>query len=228
VHGLLVTLVMAGAGAAPALAQTQADEAVWTALSMRGPLTATGSWRWSADTLARSRNGVNTLDILFEALWLTHDVNDRVTVGVAYAFGAGFLDTRTLFEHRGAQQVSWSRGRRPRVSVRSLIEERFISGRNSALLRAREQVKVVWPIAARGRINGLVSEEILVQADTRRLSDPVLDGNRLFVGVGGRLTPRHAVEVGYFNVLARAGAQGYRRSHVLSLSVATTVSRMRP
>ena len=56
VFALVLTLALAGA--APALAQTpsaqtRSDEAVWTALSMRGQLTETGSWRWSADTLAR-------------------------------------------------------------------------------------------------------------------------------------------------------------------------------
>lgn len=154
--------------AAPALAQTppaqtQNDGAVWTALSMRGELTETGSWRWSADTLAQSRDGVNTLDCVFESVMVTRRVGEHTTVGVAYVFGAGFLDS------------------------------------------------------------GIASDEVLVQADARRVSAAVLDGNRLFVGIGRRLTPRSAMEIGYLNVLAQAGAHGRRRSHVLLLSLAATL-----
>lgn len=225
VFALVLTLVLSGF--APALAQTpsaqtRSDEAVWTTLSMRGQLTETGSWRWSADTLARSRDGVNTLDFLFEHVMVTRGVGEHATVGLAYAFGAGFLETGTLLEHRAAQQLTWASSRRTRVSLRNLLEERFISGRDSVLLRAREQVKVAWPLVSRGRLTGIASNEVLVQADARRVSAAVLDGNRLFVGVGRRLTPRSAMEVGYVNVLARAGSHGDRRSHVLSLSLVAT------
>jgi hypothetical protein len=221
-----LVLTVALSGAAPALAQTpcaqtQSDEAVWTAVSMRGQLTETGSWRWSADTLARSRDGVNTLDFLFEYVMVTRGVGEHATVGFAYAFGAGFLETGTLLEHRAAQQLTWAYGRRTRVSLRNLLEERFISGRDSVLLRAREQVKAAWPLRSRLRLTGIVADEVLVQANARRVSTAALDGNRLFVGVGRRLTPRSAVEVGYLNVLAR-GSHGDRRSHVLSLSLAAT------
>jgi hypothetical protein len=228
VVALVLTLALASAAPAPAQtpsAQAQSDEAVWTALSMRGQLTETGSWRWSADTLARSRDGVNALDFLFEYVMVTHGVGEHATIGFAYAFGAGFLETGTLLEHRAAQQLTWAYGSRPRVFLRNVLEERFISGRDSALLRAREQAKIAWPLVSRGRLTGIVSNEVLVQADARRMSTPVLDGNRLFVGVGRRLTPRSAIEVGYVNVLARAGSDGFRRSHVLSLSLATTQER---
>jgi hypothetical protein len=225
-----LVLTLALSGALPALAQTpsaqtQSDEAVWTALSMRGQLTEAGPWRWSADTLARSRAGVSTLDFLFEYVMVTRGIGEHATVGLAYAFGAGFLETGTLLEHRAAQQLTWTYGRRTRLSIRNLFEERFISGHDSALLRAREQVKVAWPLVSRGRLAGIVSDEVLVQADARRVSTAVLDGNRLFVGVGRRLTPRSAMEVGYLNVLARAGSHGNRRSHALSLSLAATLSR---
>lgn len=226
-RGVVIALVLtlALSGAAPALAQTpsaqtESDAAVWTALSMRGHLTETGSWRWSADRLARSRDGVNTLDFLFGAVTLTRRVGEHATIGFAYAFGAGFRETGTLLEHRAAQQLTWAYRRRTRLSLRNLLEERFISGPDSVLLRAREQVKVAWPLVSRGPLTGIVSDEVLVQADARRVSMAVLDGHRLFVGVARRLTPRSAMEVGYLNVLARAGSHGLRRSHVLSLSLA--------
>lgn len=226
VFARVLTLALAGAVPAvaqPPSAQTRREGAVWTALSLRGQLTETGSWRWSADTLARSGDGLNTLDFLFEYVMVTHGVGEHASVGFAYAFGAGFLETGTLLEHRAAQQLTWAYGRRTRVSLRNVLEERFISGRDSVLLRAREQVKVAWPLVSRGRLTGIVSDEVLVQADARRVSTPVLDGSRLFVGVGRRLTPRSAMEIGYLNVLARAGSHGHRRSRALSLSLAATL-----
>lgn len=226
VLALVLMLVLSGATTALAQAPSAAtgrDGAVWTALSMRGQMTDTGPWRWSADTLARSREGVNTLDFLFEYVMLTRGVGEHATVGFAYAFGAGFLESGTLLEHRTAQQLTWAYGRRTRVSLRNVLEERFISRRDSVLLRAREQVKIAWPLVSRGRLTGIVSGEILVQADARRVSTAALDGDRLFAGVGRRLTPHSTMEVGYLNVLARAGAHGFRRRHVLSLSVATTL-----
>jgi hypothetical protein len=226
VFALVLTLALDGAASAFAQtpsAQARTDEAMWTALSMRGQLTETGSWRWSADTLARSRDGVNTLDSLFEYVMVTHGVGEHASVGFAYAFGAGFLDAGTLLEHRAAQQLTWAYGRRTRASLRSVLEERFMSGRASVLLRAREQAKVAWPLGSRGRLTGIVSDQVLVQADARRVSTPVLDGNRLFVGISRRLTPRSTMEVGYSNVLARGGSRGDRRSHALSLSLAATL-----
>lgn len=223
-----LALTVAVSGAAPVLAQTPSartgsDGGVWTALSMRGQLTATGTWRWSADTLVRSRNGVDTLDSLFESVTVTRAVGEHAAVGFAYAFGAGFPTSGTATEHRGVQQLTWAHGRRTRMSMRTRLEERFISGRDSVLLRARAQVKVAWPLVSRGRLTGIVSDEVLVQADARRVSTAAIDGNRLFVGVDRRLTPRGAIEVGYLNVLARRGSHGLRRSHVLSLSLVVTL-----
>jgi hypothetical protein len=109
-----------------------------------------------------------------------------------------------------------------------MLEERVISGRDAVLLRGREQVKVAWPLVSHGRLTGIVSDEVFVQADARRVSAAALDGHRLFVGIGRRLTPRSAMEVGYLNALVRADGHDHRRSHVLVLSVSATRSQTPP
>jgi hypothetical protein len=158
---------------------------------------------------------------------VTRDVGRGGGVGFGYAVGAGFRNSGALFEHRLTQMVTWSGGVRTRVSLRSLLEERFITGRDAMLLRARQQVRVIWPLAARRGLWGVVSEEVLVQADSRALTSPRLNGNRLFVGMGRALTPRSAVEIGYMNVYSSTGSNRRQSSHVLSASLAVSLSRGR-
>lgn len=218
--GLLLMALMAFGVAGPAMAQTTTDEGVWASASMQGKVSADSAWRWSADTLVRSRDGAETLDFLAGGLTLTRDVTRRTSVGAGYLFAAGFADSGPLFEHRFLQQVAWKTGGRTVVSFKTRLEERFVIGRN-AMLRVRQQARVVWPLASHGRLQGVVSEELLVQSDARALAFR-LDGNRLFIGVGRRLTPSSTVEIGYMNVYARQGSNR-RRGHVMSIAVSTAL-----
>jgi hypothetical protein len=213
--------------AVTATGQTTTDAGVWTAVSLRGPISADRAWGWTADSFLRSRDGVQTLDFVLGHVMVTRDVTERVGVGFGYGFAAGFEDSGALLEHRFTQQVGWSRGLRTRLSVRSLVEERFIVGQDAMLLRARQQVRVVWPLARQGRLRGVVSEEVLVQADSRALTAPRLHSNRAFAGIGRTLTSRTAMEVGYLNSYSMAGSNRPQRSHVLSASLAVSLSEGR-
>jgi hypothetical protein len=223
---LAVTLFTSLGAAVTATGQTTTDDAVWTVVSLRGRVSADGAWRWTADSLVRSRDGAQTLDFALGHVMLTRDVTPRVGVGFGYGFGAGFPDSGALLEHRFAQQVTWSSGLHTRLSVRSLVEERFITGHDAMLLRARQQVRVVWPLAGLGGLRGVISEEVLVQADSRALTSPRLNSNLAFVGIGRTLTPRSAMEVGYLNSYSIAGSNR-RRSHVLSASLVMSLSQGR-
>jgi hypothetical protein len=57
------------------------------------------------------------------------------------------------------------------------------------------------------------------------VSTAVLDGNRLFVRDRAPVDAAQRDGGGYLNVLARAWSHGNRRSHVLSVSLAATLSR---
>ena len=225
---VLATIFVAALGvAAPAAGQTATGEGVWAAVSLRGNMSDDAPWRWSADSFVQSRDGVRTLDFALEQVMVTRDVGRQVGVGFGYAFGAGFRNSGALLEHRFSQLVTWSGGLRTRVSLRSLLEERFITGRDAMLLRVRQQVRVVWPLVARGRLRGVVSGEVLVQADSRTLTSPRLDGSRLFVGMGRTLMPGSAVELGYMNAYASAGSNRRQISHVLSASLTVSLPRGR-
>ena len=213
--------------AAPAAGQTATDEGVWTAVSLRGKVSADAPWRWTADSFVQSREGVRTLDLAFEQVMVTFDVGRQVGVGVGYGVGAGFRNRGALLEHRLTQLLTWGAGVHTRVSLRSLLEERFITGRDAMLLRARQQVRVVWPLAAQRRLRGVASAEVLVQADSKALGSARLDGSRLFVGVNWTLTPGSAVEIGYLNAYSSGGSNRRRSSHVLAASLAVSLSQGR-
>jgi len=217
---LAATVVVALGMAAPAAGQAATGQGVWTVVSMRGQVRADAGWRWNADSYVQSRDCVRTLDQVLEQVMVTRDVGRGVGVGIGYGVGAGFRDSGALLEHRLTQQIAWSGGVHTRVSLKSLVEERFIGGRDAMLLRARQQVRVAWPLAAEGRMRGVVSEEVLVQADARALTSFRLDGSRLFVGIGRTLKPGSAVEIGYLNAYSSASRQS---SHVLLASLAVSV-----
>ena len=75
-------------------------------------------------------------------------------------------------------------------------------------------IRVTWPLAAKGTLRGIVSEEVLVKVNTTRLASRGFDSNRLFIGVGRTVSPRTKIEVGYVN-LYTATTTGKHRSHVM-------------
>jgi hypothetical protein len=191
-------------------------------LSLAGTGSATAQttspWRWTADTAVRLRDGA-TLDFAAAGITLTRGITRRTSVGAGYLYAAGFPDSGQLFEHRVVQHLTWRSGGRTAVSFRTRLEERFVTGRD-AMLRVRQQARVVWPLIPGGRLLAVVSEELLVQADARTLAFG-FDSNRFFAGIGRRLTPHTAVEAGYLHVYSRHGSTGSQR-HVMSIAVATT------
>jgi len=219
---LLVSLFALLGAAAPANGQTATDERVWMALTVQGPASKDGEWRWTSDSLVQSREGASTLDLVAERLMVTRNVSPHVAVGFGYAYGAGFPNGGSLREHRFVQQISWVGGSRTRVSFKTRVEERFITGRD-AMLRVRQQVRVVRPIAAGGRLLVVVSEELFVQTNVRALRVPGLDSNRLFAGIRRKVTPRTAVEVGYLNVYSRLASKRNRRSHILAATLSVVL-----
>jgi len=215
---MVLSFVFIGA-AAPVAGQTPTDGGVWTTVSVQGRLGADSPWRWTSDSMVRARDGAGTLDFLAEQVTVTRDLTRQSGVGVGYAYAAGFPDGDSLREHRFVQQYTWGRGVYRRVSLRSRLEERFVTN-HPMLLRVRQQVRVTWPLAPRGRLQAVVSEEVFVQAGAASLTSPGLDSNRAFMGVGRRLTARSAMEIGYLNVYSRMGPNRHLRSHVMSATLA--------
>jgi hypothetical protein len=217
----LMVLPLAVLAAAPAAAQGGPALRVWTALSVQGRAGRASPWRWRADSLARTRDGTGTLDFLAEWAMVTRDLTRRSSAGFGYAYGAAFPDTGTVREHRFVEQYAWSAGDDWRVSLRSRLEERFVTGQAAVLLRVRQQARLSWPLTQ--TLRGLVSEEILLQANSAGRASRGLDSNRVSVGVGRLLTPRSWLELAYVDVYSRGAAGRSQHRHVVSATLVVSL-----
>src|SRR5262245_1526080 len=152
----LVLLWLLGFGvAAPAAAQSDIDRRVWTSVSVQGQIG--GEWRWVSDSLIRATDGAGALDIVGERVTLTRTITPQSSAGVGYAWAGGVFHGRFLQEHKLVEQYTWSGTGRVRVSLRSRVEESFLTGDDAMRLRARQRVRVVWPLSAKGRLQGVAS-----------------------------------------------------------------------
>ena len=212
----VVWFLTALGAAAPAAGQAPTEPRIWTNVQTQGRFEASSAWRWTSDSIMRTRDGAGALDFLAERIVVTRELTRRSSVGVGYAYGAGFPDAGSLREHRFVQQYAWSGGVRRRVSLKSRVEERFVTGHASMLLRARQQVRVTWPLATRRGLQGVTSNELFVRTTASTPASWGFDSNRMFVGIARTLTPRTGMEIGYTNVYSH-GASGNRTSHIMSV-----------
>ena len=205
--------------AVPTSAQTGTEPRVWTAVSVQGRVGRDSPWRWAADSLVRTRNGARTRDSMAEWLSVSRDLTRRSSVGVGYVYGATFPDSRSLREQRLVQQYTWSTGVDWRMSFRTQLEERFVSGHDAVLMRMRQQVRATWPLAERGALRGVVSGDVFVKANSTARAARGFDSSQVFVGIARKVTERYRVEVGYVNVYSPGASIGKRHSHVMSATL---------
>jgi uncharacterized protein DUF2490 len=215
---ILATLVLLGlsglVGAVPAAAQSDIDRRVWTTISVQGQ--AGGAWRWSSDSLVRATDGAGALDIVGERVTVSRRITPQSSAGLGYAWAGGVFHGRFLQEHRFAEQYTWSGTGRVRVSLRSRLEECWLTGEDAMRLQARQRVKVVWPLLAKERLQGVASEELFLQSSAATWIPRDMDSNEAFVGIARRLTARSGLEIGYMSFYSKDGYRGHHRSHVLA------------
>jgi len=215
-----VLLFVALVAAVPAAAQTGTEPRVWMEVSVQGHMGSDSPWRWATNSLVRTRNGAGTIDFMAGWVAANRDLTQRSAAGVGYAFGAGFPDTGFLREHRFVQQYRWRADVAGRVSFRTQLEERFISGDDAMRIRVRERFRLTWPLAASGTLRAVVSEEVFLKINSTARAARGFDSNELFVGIGRSVTPRTAVEIGYMNVYSPVARSRTRHSHVMSAALA--------
>jgi hypothetical protein len=204
--------------AVPSAAQTEMGPRLWTAVAVQGRAGAS-PWLWAADTFVRTRHGVGAMDVAGGRVSVSRNLTRRSSAGMSYAFGAAFPDAGSLREHRFAQQFAWSAGVGRRISFRTRVEERFVTGQDAMMLRLREQVRATWPLGAKGALRGVVSDEVLVRVNSMALAARGFDSNRLFVGVGRAVTAHSIVEIGYMNVYSPGTSSRAHGSHVMSATL---------
>jgi hypothetical protein len=217
-------LVLALVGAtAPAAAQPGAEPRVWATVSVQGRMGADSGWRWAADSMGRTRNGTRAIDLLAGSVSVSRELGRQSSFGIGYVYGAGFPDAGSLGEHRLFQEFAWQPRVAGRVSLRTRLEERFVTGR--MLVRVRQQVRVAWPLGARLPVRGVVATEVFVTASRTTPVARGLDAVRTFVGIERTVSARSGVQVGYVNLYwPRARAES-RHGHALSARFVLSLQR---
>lgn len=216
---------LAGA-AGRAHAQTVTDERVWFLLPVQGRLgPSTSDWRWSMETIMRSRDGLDELDTVTLRPSVTCNVTSRASVGGGYALVTGFPPAGgTLTEHRIHGQFVWTQpGTSGTWTLRTRIEDRWIETNSGPIGRLRQLVRFSRPFR-RGSSWSLVgSDELAVHLnDTSRVASGV-EQNRVFAGISNAITTAVRIEIGYQNQYY-PGHRGLnsRMNHILSSALGIT------
>src|SRR6476619_7182687 len=95
--------------AAPAAAQTVTDGRAWLTFGIQNHAKPNSPWRWSVDSIARSREGVSELDVTTFRLTEVYNVNQHLGIGGGYAYVTNYLyNGQNTTENRLFGVVQWS------------------------------------------------------------------------------------------------------------------------
>ena len=209
--------------AVPAAAQTVTDGRAWVTFTMQGRARQDSPWRWSLDSIARSREGVGELDTATFRPMLTYTVNQHTSVGGGYAFVSSYPVTGgRATEHRVFGVYQWtSPAHGGTISMRVRVEDRMLEANSGVLWRARPWARFSHPIRPGSRLSLVGWDELSLHLNTTTRIPRGIDQNRAFAGVGTVWSPRVRTEIGYLNqyLPGHLGAVD-RMNHI----VATTVT----
>jgi len=227
VRRALQALLVAGCVCAwpnPAAAQTTlTDERVWFTLNLQEKGSLDSPWRWTMETIFRSRDGVNELDVFSLRPTIIYSLSRRSTVAGGYAFAPSFpVSGGAVIEHRPYVQYGFTGAfGGGTVTIRERLEGRFIEGNNRALMRLRNLARYTRPIHHGSKVAWSAYDELLLHLNDTTRSPHGVDQNRAFGGLQIAAWPNGRVEAGYLNQFL-PGHRGAvdRMNHVLSTSLA--------
>ena len=214
---LLVCVLLAPASIAHA--QTVTDERVWFTLSLQEAGSPDSPWRWSVETVFRSRDGVSALDTFLLRPVVIYALNAHSSIGAGYGLAPFFpVSGGTTMEQRVFGQYLWSGGAAGgTLTLRSRMESRFIDGNSGALGRFRQQVRFSHAVRQGSRAALVAYDELSIHVNNTTRSPRGVDQNRAFGGVSLTATRSTRVEAGYMNQFfpGHRGAPD-RMNHILS------------
>jgi hypothetical protein len=204
-------------------AQTVTDERVWFSLPVQGHIGSDESpWRWSMETILRSRDGLNDLDTVTVRPSVIYTLSPRASVGGGYATATSLPAVGpNLTEHRLFGQFSWTQpSAAGSFNFRTRVEDRFIETNDGPIGRFRQQVRFSRPFHRGGRLAIVGSDEISIHLNDRSRLAKGVEQNRVFAGISHSITPSVRLEVGYMNQYypGHRGARD-RMNHVVATSL---------
>jgi hypothetical protein len=195
------------------------DGRVWFIGTVQDRFTPTSPWRWSFETLLRSRDGLSDVDSFGLRPIVNYAITSRSTVGGGYGWAPTFPASGRLDEHRFFQQYIWagplSGGT---LTMRSRLEQRIMDGNSGTLAnRFRQQVRFNHALHKGSRISLIGYDEVFFHLNDTTRTPRGVDQNRIFGGMGFAFNPRTRLELGYLNqFLPGHNRAPARMNHVLS------------
>jgi hypothetical protein len=175
----------------------------------------------------------NTVYILRPAVG--YQIAPWITAWVGYAWQPVFYRNEVredIMEHRLFWQGSgsWTFGQL-QIGYRTRLEHRFratgnggtankIQGEDEWAHRFRQQIRFAWTFVEGSPWQAIVADEILIHLNTTKyITEPGIDQNRLFFGVGYQANPETRFEVGYQNQAVHRFTDRQQMNHILLVSM---------
>jgi hypothetical protein len=202
--------------ARPAAAQTMTDGRVWFTAFLQGRMSKNSPWRWTFETVLRSRDGLDALDTRTFRPTLIYTLSKHVSAGGGYALvstfpAAGGVTT----EHRayGVFILTGAAGRGT-FTMRVRLEDRYIENNSGPLWRIRPQARISHPVRPGSRFAVVGSDELSLHLNTTTRSPRGVDQNRAFGGLSTTWSSRVRTETGYLNQFIPGHGAANRMNHV--------------
>lgn len=187
---------------------TESDSGAWLIFTATDRLPArdgSGASRWHywVDAQARYPDAGSGVNQLLIRPGIGYGIGPTLSVWAGYArFRTHTNSGRTVTEDRYWQQLSW-RARNwghSALSTRLRLEERDLSTGSDTGIVLRAQIKYVREVTPGGDTDFIASiEPFFDLRDTDWGANSGLSQNRLYFGLGWKLTGKSTIEVGYQN-----------------------------
>lgn len=199
------------------------DERVWFTLNLQERGSPDSPWRWTFETIVRSRDGVSEVDTLSLRPTVIYHLDKHSSVGGGYAFAPMFpASGGVLIEQRAYGQYIFTGGLAGGTfTYRMRMEARFIEANDGTLMRFRNQARYMRPVHRGSKVAWIGYDELSLHLNDTRLRPQGVDQNRIFGGLQIAAWPSGRVEAGYLNQFL-PGLRGTadRMNHVLSAVLA--------
>ncbi|WP_052403266.1 DUF2490 domain-containing protein [Legionella massiliensis] len=154
---------------------------------------------------------------------LGYDLTKHLSFWLGYAWiqtGAPFASS-LFIENRTWEQLLWKKEfKYLTFSSRTRMEQRFAKRNTNVGYRARQQFKLVIPLRTHSKWSLVSSEELFWNKNNFNADGEGqgFDQNRVFVGLGYKITSKITSEIGYMDQYIRRIRSPYFNSNILSIN----------
>lgn len=215
-------------GLRPAFAQDTQDGQLWMQALAVGQISP--NWRTHLELQPRIFDNASELGLTLIRVALGRQITPRITVWGGYAWVPRSLGPVTTHEQRLWQQVSttFPQVGRWAVSTRIRLEQRRLGQWNDTVHRLRLLARAQRSLRDRGPWHIAIYDEAMITLDTTTPGPfEGYDRNRLFGGLGRRLSPTFTAEFGYMWENSTIRGPRQRNEHVASLVLNMAWPRVR-